>query len=126
MGEPLFLPSLESVRSIIEEQLTQAGVSAAPAMVLNRLDTTVVMGEAGQGIGIVPASAQPGCQHRRVVVSRLTNPTVPIDIYLIRNRCRKPSSAPFTMVMRDELCDGSPELSLALLRARRVTIGSAE
>lgn len=91
--ESLILPSLEAVRSIIEEHLARAGVSARPAMMLNRLDTIVAMVEAGQGTAVVPSYAQPACQHRRVVVSRLTNPTVPIDFYQIRNRGRKLSAA---------------------------------
>lgn len=88
-GESLILPSLESVRSLIEAHLSQAGVSARSTMVLNRLDTIVGMVEAGQGTAIVPSYAQPACQHRRVVMSRLTNPTVPIEFYLVRSRGRK-------------------------------------
>jgi LysR family transcriptional regulator, carnitine catabolism transcriptional activator len=100
--ESLILPSLDSVRSIIEEHLAQAGVSAPPAMVLNRLDTIAAMVEAGQGTGIVPSYAQPACQHRRVVVSRLTNPTVPVDFYQIRNRARKlsPAAEEFTTFLQ--------------------------
>ena len=88
-GESLVLPSLGSVRSLIEKHLAQAGVAARSTMVLNRLDTIVGMVEARQGTGIVPSYAQPACQHRRVVMSRLTNPTVPIEFYQIRNRGRK-------------------------------------
>jgi LysR family carnitine catabolism transcriptional activator len=91
-GESLILPSLESVRSIIEQHLAEAGVSSPPTMVLNRLDTIVGMVEAGQGTAIVPSYALPACQRRRVVMSRLTNPTVPIDFYQIRNRGRKLSA----------------------------------
>jgi LysR substrate binding domain-containing protein len=67
----LLVPSLESVRSLIEKHLRQAGVSVASTMVLNRFDTIVGMVEAGQGTAIVPSYAQPVCQHRRVVMSRL-------------------------------------------------------
>jgi LysR family carnitine catabolism transcriptional activator len=88
-GEPLIVPSLESVRSIIEQHLAQAGVPFRGAMVLNRLDTIVAMVEAGQGTGIVPSYALPACQRRRVVMSRLTNPTVPVDFHQIRSRGRK-------------------------------------
>jgi DNA-binding transcriptional LysR family regulator len=88
-GESLILPSLEAVRSLIEKHLAQAGVSAQSTMVLNHLDTIVGMVEAGQGTAIVPSYAQPACQHRRVVMSRLTNPTVPIDFFQIRSRGRK-------------------------------------
>jgi LysR family carnitine catabolism transcriptional activator len=88
-GESLILPSLESVRSLIEKHLVHAGVSIQSTMVLNHLDTIVGMVGAGQGTAIVPSYAQPACQHRRVVMSRLTNPTVPIDFYQIRSRGRK-------------------------------------
>jgi DNA-binding transcriptional LysR family regulator len=92
-GEPLILPSLESVRSIIEQHLAQAGVSCPSVMVLNRLDTIVAMVEAGQGTGIVPSYALLACQRRRIAISRLTNPTVPIDFHQIRSRSRKLSQA---------------------------------
>lgn len=92
-GEPLIVPSLDPVRSIIEQHLTEAGVSSSPVTVLNRLDTIVAMVEAGHGTGIVPSFALPACQRRRVVMSRLTNPTVPIDVYQIRSRGRKLSQA---------------------------------
>jgi LysR family carnitine catabolism transcriptional activator len=101
-GEPLILPVLEPVRSSIEEQLAQAGVSSRPAMVLNRLDTIVAMVEAGHGTGIVPTYALPACQRRRVVISRLTNPTVPVDFYQIRSRSRKlsPAAEEFTTFLQ--------------------------
>jgi LysR family transcriptional regulator, carnitine catabolism transcriptional activator len=88
-GESLILPSLESVRSVIERHLMQARVSAPSTMVLNRLDTIVGMVEAGQGTAVVPSYAHPACQHRRVVMTRLTNPIVPIEFFQIRNRGRK-------------------------------------
>jgi LysR family transcriptional regulator, carnitine catabolism transcriptional activator len=92
-GEALIVPSLESVRSTIEQHLTHGGVPFQGAMVLNRLDSIVAMVEAGQGTGIIPSYALPACQRRRVVVSRLTNPTVPIDCHQIRSRSRKLSQA---------------------------------
>jgi DNA-binding transcriptional LysR family regulator len=92
-GEPLIVPSLDSVRSMIEQQLRQAGASSRPAMVLNHLDTIVAMVEAGHGTGIVPSYALPACERRRVQVSRLTNPTVPVDFYQARSRGRKLSAA---------------------------------
>ena len=72
-------------------------------MLLNRLDTIVGMVEAGHGTAIVPSYALPACKHRRVVISRLTNPTVPIDFYQIRNRGRQPSeeAEEFATFLRD-------------------------
>ena len=92
-GDTLIVPSLEPVRSVIERRLAAAGVSSPPTVVLNRLDTIVAMVEAGLGTGIVPSHALLACQRRRVTISRLTNPTVPIDFYQIRSRGRKLSEA---------------------------------
>jgi LysR family carnitine catabolism transcriptional activator len=91
--ETLIVPSLEPVRSVIERRLAEAGASLRPAVALNRLDTIVAMVEAGLGTGIVPSHALLACQRRRVMTSRLTNPTVPIDFYQIRSNGRKLSPA---------------------------------
>jgi len=101
-GERLIVPSLQSVRSTIEQQLARAGVAFGPLMVLNHLDTIVAMVEAGHGTGILPSHALPACQRRRVRTSRLINPTVPIDFYQIRNRSRKlsPAAQEFTTFLR--------------------------
>jgi DNA-binding transcriptional LysR family regulator len=85
-GERLILPS--PMRSEIDQHLAQAGVKSQPAMVLNRFDTVIAMVEAGEGTGIVPSSALPVCERRHVVMSRLINPTVPVEFYQIRNRGR--------------------------------------
>jgi LysR family transcriptional regulator, carnitine catabolism transcriptional activator len=90
-GERLILPV--PMRALIDQHLARAGVSGAPAMVLNRFDTLIAMVEAGEGTGIVPSSALPVCQRRHVVMSRLINPTVPMDFYEIRNPGRKLSPA---------------------------------
>lgn len=89
--ERLILPA--PMRALIDQHLARAGVSSNPAMVLNRFETLIAMVEAGEGTGIVPSSALPVCQRRHVVMSRLINPTVPMDFYQIRNRGRKLSSA---------------------------------
>jgi LysR family carnitine catabolism transcriptional activator len=93
--ESLIVPSLESgsVRSTIERHLAHVGVELRPVMVLKHLDTIVAMVEAGHGTGIVPSYVLPACERRRVVASRLTNPTVPVDYYQIRSRGRKLSAA---------------------------------
>ena len=92
-GERLILPSFAPMRAMIDQHLAQAGVASRPAMVLNRFDTLIAMVEAGEGTGIVPSSALPVCQRRHVVMSRLINPTVPVDFHQIRNRGRKHSPA---------------------------------
>jgi DNA-binding transcriptional LysR family regulator len=91
-GERLILPSPAPMRAVIDRHLAQAGVASRPAMVLNRFDTLIAMVEAGEGTGIVPSSALPVCQRRHVVMSRLINPTVPVDFHQIRNRGHKLSA----------------------------------
>jgi LysR family transcriptional regulator, carnitine catabolism transcriptional activator len=101
-GEKLILPSPTPTRALIDQHLAQAGVTAGPAMVLNRLDTLIAMVEAGHGTGIVPSSALPVCQRRYVVMSRLINPTVAVDFYQVRNRGRKlsPAAEDFTAFLQ--------------------------
>lgn len=93
-GQPLILQAPPApLRQLIDEHLTRAGVDPRAATSLNRLETVVAMVEAGQGIGIVPASALPLCRHRNVTMTRLVSPTVVADFYQIRNRGRKLSPA---------------------------------
>jgi LysR family carnitine catabolism transcriptional activator len=88
-GERLILQTPTSAaRLLIDRHLAQAGVASPPAMVLNRLETIIAMVEAGQGIAVIPSFALPVCRHRKVVMSRLINPTVALDFYQIRSRGR--------------------------------------
>lgn len=73
--------------------LSRAGLNSSTALMLNRLETIIAMVEAGHGIGIIPSIALPVCQYRKVVMTRLINPTVSLDYYQIRNRGRKLSPA---------------------------------
>ena len=89
-GEPLVLQSRSApVREVIDWHLARAGVDSRGALVLNRLETVIAMVEAGAGIGVVPSFALPVCRRRNVAMSRLTNPTVPVDLFQIRHRGRK-------------------------------------
>jgi LysR family carnitine catabolism transcriptional activator len=99
-GERLILPG--PMRALIDQHLRKAGVSGDSALVLNRFETLIAMVEAGEGTGIVPSFALPVCQRRHVVMSRLINPTVPMDFYLIRNRGRKlsPAAEAFTSFLQ--------------------------
>jgi DNA-binding transcriptional LysR family regulator len=92
-GQRLILPSFPSLRSTIDQHLARAGVSLRNSMVLKGMDTIVGMAEAGHGIGILPSFVLPACHRRRVGISRLTNPTVPVDFHLIRSRSRKLSAS---------------------------------
>jgi DNA-binding transcriptional LysR family regulator len=88
-GERLILQTPTSAaRRLIDQHLAQAGIASPPAVVLNRLETIIAMVEAGQGIAVIPSFALPACRHRKVVMSRLINPTVTLDFYQIRSRGR--------------------------------------
>jgi LysR family transcriptional regulator, carnitine catabolism transcriptional activator len=91
-----------SVQQLITKHLAEAGIATEPAMVLNRLDTVLAMVEAGEGIAIVPSFALPACRQRRIVMSRLINPTVTLDFHQIRPRGRKlsPAAEDFTSFLQ--------------------------
>jgi len=89
-GEQLILPSPPAtVPDLIDRHLAQAGVDTRRAIRLNRLETVIAMVEAGAGTGIVPSYALPVCRRRNVMASQLINPSVPLDVFQIRNRGRK-------------------------------------
>jgi len=92
-----------SVQQLINRQLARAGVTAPPALVLNRLDTILAMVEAGEGIAVVPSYALPACRYRHVVMSHLTNPRVTLDFHQIRHRGRKlpPAADDFTAFLQN-------------------------
>ncbi len=77
----------------VDLALSRAGLNSSRALLFNRLETIIAMVEAGHGTGIVPSIALPICQYRKVVMTRLTHPTVSLDYYQIRNRGRKLSPA---------------------------------
>jgi LysR family carnitine catabolism transcriptional activator len=76
------------VRDLIDRHLAQAGVDTRSAMVVNALEMLIAMVEAGEGTGIVPSYALPACRRRNVTMTRLINPTVPVDLFQIRHRGR--------------------------------------
>ena len=92
-GQPLILQAPPApLRHLIDVYLEQAGVDPQSATPQNRLETVIAMVEAGQGVGIVPASALPLCRYRSVTMTRLVNPAVVVDFYQIRSRGRKLST----------------------------------
>jgi DNA-binding transcriptional LysR family regulator len=102
-GEPLLsLPSVSPLQQLIDKHLAVAGVAPEPAVVLNQADTQLAMVEAGQGIAILPSTALAACRTRRLVASRLINPTVTMDWCQIRNRGRKlpPAAEEFTSFLQ--------------------------
>jgi DNA-binding transcriptional LysR family regulator len=93
-GERLVLQAPPApVRQLIDRQLSAAGANPRAVVSLNRLETVIAMVEAGEGIGIVPSFTLPVCRRRRLIVSRLVNPSVPVDLFQIRNRGRRPPAS---------------------------------
>jgi DNA-binding transcriptional LysR family regulator len=62
----------------------------------------IAMVEAGEGAGIVPSYALPACRRRNVTMTRLINPTVPVDSFQLRHRGRKlsPAAEEFTTFLQ--------------------------
>jgi LysR family transcriptional regulator, carnitine catabolism transcriptional activator len=94
-------PSLP-IRQLVDRHLARAGVVYEPTLVLNYLNTQIAMVEAGMGIAIVPSFALPECQNRKLVMSRLVNPVVPLDFLQIRRGGKKlaPIAEEFTAFLR--------------------------
>ena len=94
-------PSLP-IRQLVDRHLATAGVVYEPTLVLNYLNTQIAMVEAGMGIAIVPSFALPECQNRKLVMSRLVNPVVPLDFLQIRRGGKKlaPIAEEFTSFLR--------------------------
>jgi DNA-binding transcriptional LysR family regulator len=97
------VPPIVPFQQLVDKCLAQAGAAHPPIQVLNRLDTLIAMVEAGEGIAVIPSFALPACRHRKVVMSRLINPTVTQDFYLIWNRARKipPAAEEFTSFLQN-------------------------
>jgi LysR family transcriptional regulator, carnitine catabolism transcriptional activator len=89
-GETLICLTPESpVQRIVDKNLKKAGVVFLRRTIVNFLYTQVAMVEAGEGIAIVPSFWLVACGNRRIVLTRLTNPTVNLEFYQISNRGKK-------------------------------------
>ena len=90
------------LRQLIDQHLTQAGVDPGPAIVVNSMEMLIALVDAQEGTGIVPSFALPACRRRNVAMSRLTSPSVPVDVFQIRNRGRKlsPGAEEFTTFLQ--------------------------
>jgi LysR family transcriptional regulator, carnitine catabolism transcriptional activator len=94
-------PSLP-IRQLVDRHLARAGVVYEPTLVLNYLNTQIAMVETGIGIAVVPSFALPDCQNRKLAMSRLVNPVVPLDFLQIRRGGKKlpPIAERFTSFLR--------------------------
>jgi DNA-binding transcriptional LysR family regulator len=94
-------PSLP-MQQFVDRHLRQAGVVQQPSLVLNYLNTQIAMVDAGQGMAIIPSFGLPACRSRKLVMSRLVNPVVPLDFSQIRRGDRKlpPVAEDFTAFLQ--------------------------
>jgi LysR family carnitine catabolism transcriptional activator len=90
------------IQQLIDKHLKQAGVTSKPAITVNLLDTQIAMVEADEGIAIIPSFGIPACRNRQIITSRLINPVVEMNLYLISNRAKKlpPRAEEFTDFLR--------------------------
>lgn len=73
----------------MDKHLAKAGAASQPELTVNYLNTQIAMVEAGQGVAIIPSYGLPACSSRKLVMSRLINPVVPLDFSQIRRGGRK-------------------------------------
>jgi DNA-binding transcriptional LysR family regulator len=102
-GEPLISLVPENlVQDFINKHLARARVAVHPRAAFNHLDTLIAMVEAGEGVAVIPSFALPACRNRRVVMSRLINPVVPVDFCRISLRGKKlpPGADEFTSFLQ--------------------------
>jgi LysR family carnitine catabolism transcriptional activator len=89
-GEKLIsLPSSIPLQQFVDRYLEKAAVPHQPDLVVNWLSTQIAMVEAGLGVAIIPSYGLPACRGRKVVISRLVNPVVPLDFSQILRGGRK-------------------------------------
>lgn len=83
------LPPSIPLQQLVDRHLAKAGVVYQPDLVVNYLNTQIAMVEAGQGVAIIPSYGLPACRSRKLLMSRLINPVVPLDFSQIRRGGRK-------------------------------------
>ena len=90
------------LQQFVDRHLARAGVTSAPGIVVNYLNTQIAMVEAGEGAAIVPSYALPDCRHRKIAVSRLINPRVHLDLQQIWRAGKKlpPVAEEFTSFLQ--------------------------
>ena len=96
------LPPSIPLQQLVDRHLAKAGVASQPTLTVNYLSTQIAMVEAGQGIAIIPSYALPACRNRKLAMSRLINPVVPLDFSQIRLGGRKlpPAAEDFTSFLQ--------------------------
>jgi LysR family transcriptional regulator, carnitine catabolism transcriptional activator len=76
---------------------------------VNYLNTQIAMVEAGQGVAIIPSYGLPACRGRKLAMTRLINPVVPLDFSQIRLAGRKlpPVAEDFTSFLQSYIASGA-------------------
>jgi LysR family carnitine catabolism transcriptional activator len=89
-GEKLIsLPPSIPLQQLVDRHLAKARVASQPNLTVNYLNTQIAMVEARQGIAIIPSYGLPACRGRKLAMSRLINPVVPLDFSQIQRGGRK-------------------------------------
>ena len=77
------------IQKIINKHLAEAGIAPTQTVFINLLDTQIAMVEADEGIAIIPSFGIAACRNRKIVMSRLINPAVEMNLHLISNRGKR-------------------------------------
>ena len=77
------------IQKIINKHLAEAGIAPTQTVFINLLDTQIAMVEADEGIAIIPSFGIAACRNRKIVMSRLINPVVEMNLHLISNRGKR-------------------------------------
>jgi len=83
-------PPDNPIQQMIDRSLQRFGRRNPPDMVFSYFETQIAMVAAGVGSAVVPTFTIPACRAYGVAMHPLTDPVVPIDLYQIVNRGRKP------------------------------------
>jgi len=99
------LPRSLPLQQFIDKHLARAGVVYQPTLVVNYVNTQIVMVEIGEGMAIIPSFGQLACRDRKIVMSRLVNPVVHVDICQVRRAGRKlpPIAEEFTSFLQSHV-----------------------
>lgn len=91
------------MQQLIDKHLLQVGGHAPPDLVYSHLETKIAMVETGAGMSIIPTFALPVCRKRQVLIEKLIDPVVEVDLYEIRNRAKKlpPGAETFTTFLKN-------------------------
>jgi len=74
------------------------------------------MAEAGAGTAMLPSLAFPACRNRRVLIERLVNPIVHLDLYEVRSAGKElpPGAEAFTAFLKQYIATWAGRAGLLL------------